>query len=171
MPTDRILLKDRLDRVIHDLRISVTAYLKSQGLYSLRDGWIKLHYSKWNALCGPSCRVLLGLRARDRRLPDYVWRHRSIVFNWSTISAQSASSSIICFKKDACEVFQKSALCSAILLGKGLFLFMKFLTPSSVLSSPNWLNNETIEWIGVSIFFSLYQNLVFNRRFRFGDIK
>ena len=49
------------------------AYLKSQGLYQLRDGWIKLHYSQWNALCGPACRVLWGLEARHLRLPDYVY--------------------------------------------------------------------------------------------------
>lgn len=31
-------------------------YLKS--VVSLREGWIKLHHSRRNTLCGPACRVL-----------------------------------------------------------------------------------------------------------------
>ena len=37
------------------------AYLKSEGLYSLRDVWIQLHYPEWNTLCEAACRVLWGL--------------------------------------------------------------------------------------------------------------
>ncbi len=46
-------------------------YLKSEGLYSLRDGWIALHYPK----CPPlrsRMQSVVGLELRDLRLPDSV---------------------------------------------------------------------------------------------------
>ncbi len=58
-------------------------WLTAQGLVSIKDQWVRLHYPVSTAWFGPACQVVWGGPERCRPLPDYVFYCNSLQFPYA----------------------------------------------------------------------------------------